>query len=192
MEIVYKKNLDNKEKAFINEYLIDLDPERAAKAAGYANSMARTKAYGWVSNSKQNTKPHLYQALIKKLNKRNEKLDITAERVLLEYKRMGFADPRKVMSWDNEGVYLKGSDSLTDDEAAIISEVSYKETKDGMHVSVKMHDKKDPLDKLAKFTGLLDGKEPPQEVINYNWENLTLEEKLALKKASTKNATDKE
>jgi phage terminase small subunit len=38
--------------AIQEEYLIDLDVERAALTAGHSNSMARSKAYQWVRNGK--------------------------------------------------------------------------------------------------------------------------------------------
>jgi phage terminase small subunit len=38
------KPLDAREQRFVDEYLIDLDPRRAALAAGYSATMARTKA----------------------------------------------------------------------------------------------------------------------------------------------------
>ena len=40
-----------REKRFIDEYLVDLDPKRAAIEAGYSKSVAASKAYQWVSNA---------------------------------------------------------------------------------------------------------------------------------------------
>lgn len=55
--------LDNRERLFVEYYLATekLDACVAAKQAGYSDSMARSKAYQWVSDSK--TKPHVYAAV---------------------------------------------------------------------------------------------------------------------------------
>ena len=55
------KQLNDKERVFVDEYLVDTDPKRAALAAGYSATMAASKAYQWVSNSK--VKPHVYAAI---------------------------------------------------------------------------------------------------------------------------------
>jgi len=75
------KRFDAREQRFVEEYLIDLDPKRAALAAGYAASTADIKSYGWVSNSKS-TKPHVFAAIIDALAARSERTQITADRVL--------------------------------------------------------------------------------------------------------------
>ena len=73
-----QKTLDAREKLFVAEYLIDLDPKRAALAAGYAKSTAEQKSYGWVRNSKP-TKKNVHEAILKAQNARLERLDIDAD-----------------------------------------------------------------------------------------------------------------
>jgi len=82
-----RKQLTNQEKLFKEEYLVDLKPERAAIAAGYSKTVAHTKAYQWVSNSK--IKPHLFQAIQTAIDKRAETLQLTAESVLKDIKDIG-------------------------------------------------------------------------------------------------------
>ncbi len=86
------KRLDARERRFVGEYLIDLDPQRAAIAAGYKKTVARTKSYQWVSNSEQ--KPHVFSAIQKAMDKRAAKLDISADRVL---KELALSAPRMGM-----------------------------------------------------------------------------------------------
>jgi len=76
------RELNEKEKLFVPEYLINLDPEEAALKAGYSKSVARTKAYLWVSKSKQNPKPHIRAAVAEALEQRVEKTKIDAAWVL--------------------------------------------------------------------------------------------------------------
>lgn len=92
------KPLDARERRFVDEYLVDLDPQRAAVAAGYSATMARTKAYQWVSKGK--AKPHVYAAVLERMNARSQQTGITAERVLLELGRLAFFDLRKLYRED--------------------------------------------------------------------------------------------
>ena len=58
-----EKKLTPRDKLFAIEYLADLNlnPERAAKKVGYSDTVARTKAYQWVSDSKH--KPLLFKRI---------------------------------------------------------------------------------------------------------------------------------
>ena len=90
-----KQRLNARDKRFVDEYIIDLDPQRAAIAAGYSATVARTKAYLWVSNSK--TKPLVFDAVQKAMEKRSERTKITADMVLQRYWMMATADPNEIM-----------------------------------------------------------------------------------------------
>ena len=72
------KTLDTREKLFVAEYLKDLDPKRAALAAGYAKSTAEQKSYGWVRNSKP-TKPHVHAAIGKAQEERLKRTETEAD-----------------------------------------------------------------------------------------------------------------
>lgn len=102
----------------MREYLVDLDPQHAALAAGYSATVAHTKAYLWVSNSKH--KPLVYAAVQAAYQKRANKLEITADRVLREISRLAFFDARKL--FDPSGKPLDIT-SLDDDTAASIAGV---------------------------------------------------------------------
>jgi phage terminase small subunit len=95
------KELTNKERIFVLEYLLDLNPERAARAAGFAKSMAHTKAYQWVSNSK--TKPHVYAAIQSAMKKREKRVERSAEEVVKALWEMGELDIAEFMVVDSGG-----------------------------------------------------------------------------------------
>ncbi|WP_052465730.1 terminase small subunit [Phaeobacter sp. S60] len=181
------RKLDAREKRFRDEYLVDLDPKRAALAAGYSATTAASKAYQWVSNSK--LKPHLFAAIREAQAKREHRTEITQDRVLQELARIGFADIRKAVAWGStpadllegdeggdEGapasvypVDLVRSSEVDDDTAAAIAEVSL--TKGG--VKLKMHDKLSALEKIARHLGMLNGSgagddDAPSLTININ------------------------
>ena len=77
------KKITTRDKLFILELLADaqLNPEKAALKVGYSTTVARTKAYLWVSNSKQNPKPHIKEMYEKLLTVRIEKLEVTVEKI---------------------------------------------------------------------------------------------------------------
>lgn len=83
---ILSKKLTNRESKFINEYLIDLDVPRAALAAGFSKTIAKSKAYQWVSNSK--VKPHVFAELKRRILKQEERTGITADYVLSNIKEV--------------------------------------------------------------------------------------------------------
>lgn len=87
--------LDPKEQRFVEEYLIDLDPRRAALVAGYSASMANSKAYMWVRDGK--AKPHVFAAVEAAKAKRAEVTQITAEMVLARWWLIATADPNELI-----------------------------------------------------------------------------------------------
>lgn len=162
-----------KDERFVLEYLACLDPKQAALAAGFAPSMAGTKAYQWVSDSK--AKPHVFAAIQAGFRKHAEGLGVTTDRVIAELAKIGFSDIRHVVNWrtgdvlgkDGEVVgqrtdlRLMDSDQIHADAAAAISEVS--QTAHG--VRVKLYDKRSALVDLGKFTGAFkDEGQAPQMV----------------------------
>ena len=118
------KRLDARERRFVGEYLIDLDPKRAAISAGYSKTVAKAKSYDWVGNSRR--KPHVFNAVQKAMDKRAAKLELTADRVLLELSLMGYANMLDYIQVDNGDVFLDLS-KLTREQAAAIQEITFDE-----------------------------------------------------------------
>jgi phage terminase small subunit len=156
------KKLDSREKLFVEEYLVDLDPERAAISAGYAKSTARSKAYQWVSISKQK-KSHVIEAIQKAFKKRSERTEITQNRVLEEFAKLAFSDPRKFFDENNN---LKPITDLDDDTAACLSGMDIVTKKVGKGEDsetetvkkIKFADKKSALDSVARHLGMFNDK----------------------------------
>ena len=165
-------DLTPKEARFVELFVLYNDVRRAAEEAGFSKTVASTKAYMWVSDSK--TKPHVYEAVQTARKKLSQRTEITQERILQEYARIGFSDVRKAVKWRSEilteqvdpdtgeaaGVYkntvaLVDSAELDDDTALAISEVKM-DSRGGL--SIKLHDKKAALDSMAKHLGMFDGK----------------------------------
>lgn len=100
------KKLTNREKIFVREYLVDLDPRRAGIVAGYSKTMAESKIYQWVSNCK--VKPHVFNAIKKAMNKRSKKIEITSDYVLRNIKEIG----EHCMQTNKENGALKAQELL--------------------------------------------------------------------------------
>lgn len=156
-----EKELSVKERLFVEEYLVDLDVQRAAKAAGYSATMASTAAYGWIKPG--GNKPHVYQAIKAAMDERSRRTGIAADRVLEEIAKIGFSDIRKMFS--GTGSLLPISE-LGDDMAPCLSSIEVVTRKvpggeeaEVEHVAkVKLWDKLSALEKLGKHLGLFNEK----------------------------------
>ena len=144
--------LTAKQKAFVAEYLIDLNATQAAIRAGYAEKTAYSQGQRLLKHVE-------IQAAIQKAQANREKrTEITQDRVLAELAKLGFSDMRQFTAWGPGGVGLKSSDELTDEEAACVAEVSETVTQAGGTVRFKLHDKKGALELLARHLGMLNDK----------------------------------
>ena len=60
--------------------------------------------------------------------------------------------------WGPGGVRLKNSEELTEDEAAVVSELSENITENGGSLKFKLHDKKGALELLGRHLGIFNDK----------------------------------
>jgi phage terminase small subunit len=163
--------LTAKQQRFVDEYLIDLNATQAAIRAGYS---AKTAYSIGDENLK---KPEIAAAVQKAMDSRAARTGITADRVLAELAKIGFADIRKAIRWysqtniasvdddDAEALIEEGavrfavanqvelisSDEIDDATAAAISEIG--QTSTGA-LKVKLHDKRAALVDIGKHLGM--------------------------------------
>lgn len=141
--------LTEKQATFCREYLVDLNASRAAERAGYTPSNARFQG------SELLALPEVQSEIQRLMDERKERTRITADRVLQELARIAFGDPRAVVSVDDGGkVVITPSRMLSDDDAAMIAEVSETTTANGGSTKIKLHNKLDALEKLGKHLKL--------------------------------------
>lgn len=151
--------LNDKQRRFVGEYLIDLNATQAAIRAGYSEKTAGQQAFDLLK------KPEIQESISSSMKAREDRTEITQDRVLRELAKIGFADIRKAVKWgadlpvvNNEtgellmvnGVALIPSEQLDDDTAAAVSEIS--QTAQG--IKIKMHDKKGALVDIGKHLGM--------------------------------------
>ncbi len=142
--------LNDRQRRFVQEYLVDLQPTEAAIRAGYqgrTRDILASNARSLLSN------PLVQEAVKKAMAERAARTRISADRVLKEYARIAFADMRSFASWDAKGVTMKSDRLVSEDDAAAVAEVSG--GKRG-RTRIRLHDKKRALDAIAKHLGLFD------------------------------------
>lgn len=153
--------LNEQRKRFAQEYIIDLNGTQAAIRAGYSKKTAGTQA-------EQLLKKLDVQEYIQHLiGIRSQRTQVTADMVIRELARIAFADPRKVMDWNDGGISFRDSADLSDDDAAIISEISFKPGQFGTSKKIKLNDKLAALDKLGRHLNLFgkDAADPDEQPV---------------------------
>lgn len=143
-----KRKLTPKQQRFVEEYLVDLNATQAAIRAGYS---AKTAASIGEENLR---KPEIQFAIQAAMKARQQRTEITQDQVVAELAKVAFGDPRTVMAWGPDGVKLKDSATLTDAEAAFVSEVSETTTEHGGSLKLKTNDKLKALELLGRHLGM--------------------------------------
>lgn len=156
-------SLTLKQQRFIAEYLIDLNATQAAIRSGYSEATAYSQGQRLLSHVE--VAPALQEAM----DKRAARTEITADMVIRELAKIGFADLRKAVIWranvtgmveDGDGgqrlavtneVQLIDSDKLDDSTAAAISEIG-QDSRGGL--KLKMHDKQGALVSIGRHLGM--------------------------------------
>lgn len=145
-----KRKLTGKQAKFIDEYLVSLNATQAAIRAGYSKKTA-------FSIGPENLKkPLIINGLLKRQAELAENTDITPEKVLAEYAKLGFLDPRAFYSEDGNLIPVH---KLPADVAAALTgmDISNLMSKDGEFETVKkikFADKRAALDSIAKHLGM--------------------------------------
>jgi len=140
--------LTPRQGAFVREYLVDLNASAAAVRAGYSAATANRIGPRLLSNV------GVAAAIAEAQAERSKRTEVTQDRVILELARIAFGDSHRVMSWGPEGVKLRPSAELTDDEAAIVAEASQTVTEAGGTIRLKTVDKLGALKLLGTHLGM--------------------------------------
>jgi hypothetical protein len=101
---------------------------------------------------KRQAKEEALPADLEDIAERAARLGITAERVLQEYAHIAFADLRHIVEWGPEGLRIKSSQEMSNEDSAAISEIVA--GADPGHSRVKLYDKKAALDAIARHLGM--------------------------------------
>lgn len=144
--------LTNKQKRFIEEYLVDLNATQAAIRAGYSPETAKE------IGCENLTKPNIKNEIDKAIAERSRRTGINQDRVLREIAKIAFVNPSDVINFNQATV----KENASDDDLAVISGVKIKSipTDDGdiQEREVKLYDKLKALDMLGKHLGMFTDK----------------------------------
>lgn len=149
-------SLNERQALFAQEYIVDLNATQAAIRAGYSESTAGSQGHDLLKI------PEIQAAIQKAMDLRAERVGITADRVLVELARMGFADTRKLFT---PAGHLINPVDLEDDIAAavqsieVVTKVGGEEDEKGNKAieythKIKLADKKGSLELLGKHMKL--------------------------------------
>lgn len=161
--------LTPKQQRFVAEYLKDLNATQAAIRCGYSEKTAGQQGFRLLKNAE------IAAAIRDTTAKQLQHADLSASRVLEEYRRLAFADLRTL--FDAHG-NLKPIQDLTGEEASALAsvEVIIKNAKAGDGVTDEVHkirlwDKTKALDSLAKHFGLLKESLDVTGAITIQWQD---------------------
>ena len=178
--------LTPKQKAFVQEYLIDLNATQAAIRAGYSEKTAEQAGSRLLSNVK------IQESIQDAMKNREQRTQITQDKVLNELAKIAFANGtdfaslitgmKKEKVWNDETqeyeevevkkqfVQFIDTDSLPPDKKAAVAAI--KETRYGL--AVESHDKVKALELIGKHLGMFKEKlELSGEVKTNPFEGLT-------------------
>ena len=145
--------LTDKQRRFVDEYLVDLNATQAAKRAGYKDPNIGRQLI---------TKNNVSEEIQKRKKELSEKINITQERVLREYAKIAFFDPRNLFQDNGQP---KDITMLDDDTAGALAGLDVLEEYEGSGrdrefvgytKKYKIADKLRALEALGKHLGLFD------------------------------------
>lgn len=155
-----ENKLTPKQDRFCQEYLIDLNATQAAIRAGYSEKTANVIA------SENLAKPYLQARIAELKAKREQRTEITQDKVLSELAKMGFANMDDYTVVRDNGDIVHDFSGLTRDQAAAITEVTTETYLEGRgddaervkRVRLKLSDKKGALELIGKHLGMFPNK----------------------------------
>lgn len=150
------RKLTPKQERFIHEYLKDCDATKAAGRAGY-----KGKHLGLIGH--QLLKNSLVGAAVSERRKKIiDRLEVTQEKIVREYAKLGFSDMADYVNFEQNGRVHFDWSELPEGASAAVQEITQEEAMDGagdearkiLKTKFKLHDKKGALDSLSRHLGL--------------------------------------
>lgn len=140
--------MTQKQKRFIEEYLIDLNATQAAIRAGYSPETAQQ------IGSENLSKPVIRACIDKAIAERSRRTGLNQDRILTELAKIALLNPEKVVNFNDATIR---QDALPEDLAAVASvKVKKFPTKDGEGIEreIKFHDKNKALEMAGRHLGM--------------------------------------
>lgn len=148
------RKLTPKQAAFVQEYLKDLNATQACIRAGYSARTADRIGPELLGN------PCVADAIAKALKAREARTQITQDRVLREFARIAFLDPRKL--FNSDGTPRRITDLDDDTAAAVVgldvTTVGNADMGIGEVQKIKLADKVQALTQVGRHLGMFNDK----------------------------------
>ncbi len=143
------ERLPTKRARFVEEYLIDLNPAKAAIRAHYSERAANRQGSRLLKQADVRAAVEAGRAEISK------RLRINQDEVIKELALIGFADLRDYVAWDETGrPAVIASADLADGKSRVVELIKFETTANGPKVTIKLHDK------IRALMGILDRVKP--------------------------------
>jgi phage terminase small subunit len=143
------ERLPAKQARFVEEYLIDLNPAKAAIRAHYSERAANRQGSRLLKQAGVRAAVEAVEAEISK------RLRINQDEVIKELALIGFADLKDYVAWDETGrPVVNPSDNLVDGKSRVVESIKFETTANGPRVTIKLHDK------VRALMGILDRVKP--------------------------------
>jgi phage terminase small subunit len=151
-----RKDLSNRERMFVREYLVDLNASQAAIRAGYAPKLIGSNICRVMQ------RPRVKAAIAAAMAERERDLQIDARAVLREIARLCFSNMLDYVRVTEDGLAELDLSEVTRDRAAAISEITLAEgaaltgrmRRGGKRVKLKLADKPRSNYLLGQHLGL--------------------------------------
>lgn len=144
--------MTQKQRLFVDEYLIDLNATQAAIRAGYSPNNADK------IGSELLGKTRVSDAIKTAMAERSKRTGINQDRILMELAKIALVNPENVVNFDEATIR---EDALPEDLAAVASvKVKRFPTKDGEGIEreIKFYDKTKALDLAGRHLGMFKDK----------------------------------
>ena len=139
-------DLSDKQKLFVERYLISLNATKAAKEAGYSEKTAYRIGF---ENLKKPQIAELIEQKRKEARKRNE---VSLDKIIDQYSRIALNEASKFLKVDEEGNLTADFAGASQNDLTLLS-YETDGRKDGV-LKIKPHDPHKALEMLGKHLGL--------------------------------------
>ena len=174
--------LNDRQRTIVQDYLIDLNAPQAAIRAGYSPKTAKSQGQRLLTNV------DVASAVQAAQDARAKRTEITADSVLKELAKLGFANMQDYIRTTDDGDAFVDLSELDRDQAAAISEVTSEDYLEGRgedarqirRTKIKLSDKRAALVDIGKHLGMFIDRSEINQTVNVvsadpmtedDWEN---------------------
>jgi phage terminase small subunit len=137
---------NEKELAFIDEWMLDFNGARAMLRAGITSKPQVARVYASVYLDR----PHVLLEIARRRERNAERLDQARERMIEELQRIALTNIEDVVDWGPRGLVVRNRAALPHEHKAAIAEISETRGPAGRTIRVKMHPKIEAITQFPK------------------------------------------